>query len=423
MLKAIKVRLYPNNNQEIYLGKLLGSYRFVYNQCLSLKIKSYETDKTNVGLKELGKFFHNDLTKSVEYQWITEHNTKVLKQSIINLLDSYKRFFKKQNGFPKFKSKHEKELSCRFPQETISSRNDYLSNKLTLTSQIKNIKFSCSDKYKSYLNKYQSGIKSASLTKTKSGKFFLSILVESDEIILRKKPINQVIGIDLGIKDFVITSEGETFENLKLIRNNKNKLKKLHKILSKKQKGSNNKNKARLKLARYHEKLNNQKNNYLHHVTNSLLNDNQVIVMEDLNVKGMMKNHKLAKSIQELSLYRFKEILTYKSEWSGRSLVQIDRWFPSSKLCSSCGYKYDKLTLSEREWICPTCGTTHNRDHNASKNIKNEGLRILNINEIGHRLPEFKLADNPTMDDRLCTAKVLKSSGWMKQEDEFYANV
>jgi putative transposase len=238
-----------------------------------------------------------------------------------------------------------------------------------------------------------------------------------------------VIGIDLGIKDFVITSEGETFKNLKLIRNNKKKLKKLHKILSKKQKGSNNKNKARIKLVRYHEKLNNQKENYLHYVTNSLLNDNQVIVMEDLNVKGMMKNHKLAKSIQELSLNRFKEILKYKSEWSGRSVVEINRWFPSSKLCSSCGFKYDKLTLSEREWTCPTCGTHHNRDHNASINIKNEGLRILKIGSsleepsIGHCLPELKLVDNPTMDDRLCTAKVLKSSGWMKQENEFYTSL
>jgi len=432
VLKAIKVRLYPNKYQEIYISKLLGCYRFIYNNCLDLKIKSYQNNKTNLGLKELGKYFHNDLTKNPDYQWLTEHNTRILKQSIISLLDSYKRFFNKQNGFPNFKSKHEKQLSCKFPDSTVSLRNNYLSNHITLTKQLKNIKFKCSNKYKNYLTKYKSGIKSATLTKTKSGKYFLSILVQSDEIIQRKKPINQVIGIDLGIKDFIVTSEGETFDNLKLIRNNQKKLKKLNKILSKKQKGSNNKNKTRIKLAKYHEKLNNKKENYLHYVTNSLLNDNQIIVIESLNVNGMLKNHKLAKSIQELSLNRFKEMLKYKAEWSGRRVIEIDRWFPSSKLCNSCGFKYDKLTLSEREWTCPTCGTNHNRDHNASINIKNEGIRIYNEtigssleeqSKIGHRLSEFKLVDNPTMDDKdFLKENPLKSSGWMNQEDDYLYN-
>jgi len=182
----------------------------------------------------------------------------------------------------------------------------------------------------------------------------------------------------LGIKDFVITSDGETFENIKIKRNNKQKLNKLHKQLSKKQKGSKNRNKARIKLAKFYEKLNNQKENYLHSVTNSLLNENQVIVMENLNVSGMMKNHKLAKSIQELSLYRFKQILVYKADWSDdRQVIEIDRYFPSSKLCNVCNYKNNDLSLSDRQWICPQCGTNHNRDHNAALNIKNEGIKIL----------------------------------------------
>ena len=378
MLRAIKIRLYPNKTQEDYISSLLGSYRFVYNQCLDKKIKSYTNDKVNMGLKDLGNFFHQNLTKNPEYQWLGEHNTKVLKQTIINLLDSYKRFFVNGTGFPKFKSKHDNTQSCRFPIEAISSKNDYSTNKLTLTSKIKNIKFSCSEKYKNYLTKHKDGIKSATLTKTKSGKYFLSILVDGDLIKESVIPFNEFIGIDLGIKDFIITSEGETFENIKIKRNNTKKLVKLNQELSRKQKGSKNKNKARIKLAKQHEKLNNIKENYLHKVSNQLLNENQVIVMENLNVSGMMKNHNLSKSIQELSLYHFKEMLRYKSKWTDRDIVEVDRFFPSSKLCSNCGYKNVNLTLKDREWICPDCGTTHNRDINAAVNILNEGKRLLN---------------------------------------------
>ena len=182
--------------------------------------------------------------------------------------------------------------------------------------------------------------------------------------------LNQIVGIDLGINDFVITSEGQTYENIKIIRKHKVKLAKLHRNLSRKQKKSKNKNKARIKLARYSEKLYNIKNNYLHLVSNELVNDNQVIAMENLNVKGMMANHKLARSIQELSLFKFKEMLRYKAEWSNRTVVLVDRYFPSTKLCSVCGYKNNELTLRDREWICPTCGTNHHRDVNAAINLK-----------------------------------------------------
>jgi putative transposase len=377
MLKAIKIRLYPNNGQEIYINKLLGCYRFVYNKCLDIKIKKYTEEGVNYNLKDLGNYFHQDLSKNEDYTWLNEHNTKVLKQSIINLLDSYKRFFINGNGFPKFKSKHDNLLSCRFPSEAISKKNNYLTNKLTLTGELKNIKFKCSDEYIKYLDKYKSNIKSATLSKTKSGNYFLSILIDGNLNKTLNKTNNSV-GIDLGIKDFIITSESEIFENIKIKRNNKNKLLKLNRNLSKKQKGSKNKNKARIKLARFHNKLNNKKENYLHHIVNTLLNENQVIVMENLNVKGMMKNHNLAKSIQELSLYRFKEILKYKAEWYGRDIIEIDRWFPSSKLCSNCGNKNNKLKLKDREWTCTSCNTTHDRDVNAAINILNEGKRILN---------------------------------------------
>ena len=398
MLRAIKIRLYPNKTQEEYIAKLLGSYRFVYNQCLALKKNKYIEEKANFGLKELGNYFHQELVKSEENSWLQEHNTKVLKQSIINLLDSYKRFFVNGNGFPKFKSKRDNSHSCRFPVDAISKRNDYLSYKLTLTSDLKNIKFSCSQEYANYLSKNKNSIKSATLTKTKSNNYFLSILVDGALMKEISQPKNDFLGIDLGIKDFVITSESEVFENIKIKRNNQKKLNKLHRELSRKQmfgtgefkysekwkkdveikKPSKNKEKARIKLAKLYEKLNNQKENYLHHVTNQLINENQVIIMENLNVKGMMKNHCLAKSIQELSLYRFKEMLMYKAQWYNRDIVEVDRFFPSSQLCSCCGYKNTSLTLKDREWTCPECGIKHDRDVNAANNILNEGKKLLN---------------------------------------------
>lgn len=378
MLKAIKIRLYPNETQKVYVDKLLGSYRFVYNNCLALKKDKYIEDKTNLGLKELGNYFHNELTKNEEFIWLQEHNTKVLKQSIMNLMESYKRFFVNGNGFPKFKSKHDNQHSCRFPLEAISKRNDYSKYKLTLTSDLKNIKFSCSEKYVNYLTKYKEGIKSATLTKTKTGKYFLSILIDGDLDKTLPKPKNDIIGIDLGIKTFIVDSKGNEYENIKIKRNNENKLVKLHKELSRKEKGSKNRDKSRIKLAKLYEKLNNKKQEYLHNVSNKLLNENQVIVMEDLNIKGMMKNHNLSKSIQELSLYDFKSKLIYKANWYDRDVVEVDRYFASSKLCNCCGYKNTELKLSDREWVCSECGTNHSRDLNAAINIENEGRKILN---------------------------------------------
>ena len=358
------------------MNKLLGSYRFVYNQSLNFAIQQYKENKKSPNIKILGNFLFQNLLKNEEYYFLKEHNTKVFQQAYIDLLDSYKRFFINGNGFPKFKSKNDNKQSCRFPAQAISKNNDYKSGKLTLTKQLKNLKFRCSDNYKEQLNK--SIIKSATLTKSKSNKYFLSILV--DLPLDKQLPeSNNSIGIDLGIKDFVITSEGETFDNIKIKRNNQKKISRLHRELSRKKKGSNNRNKSKIKLAKYYEKLNNKKENYLHEISNKLLNENQVIVMESLSVNNMIKNKHLSKSLQELSLYRFKEILRYKSNWYGRDLIEIDKWFPSSKLCNNCGYKNKELTLKDRTWTCPECGKSHDRDINAAINIKKEGIRIINV--------------------------------------------
>jgi len=374
MFNSIKLRLYPSKEQEIYINKLLGSCRFIYNQCLNKKITEFKELKINHNLSSLQKFLHNDLLKDINYRWLQEHNTKVLSSSILNLIDSYSNFFKGY-GFPKFKSKNDKQ-SCRFPLQAISKKQDFSKSKITLTKQLKDLKFKTSDKYINYLIKNQSNIRSATLSKNKSNEFYLSILIDGDLLKILNEPKNKIVGIDLGIKDFVITSKGQKFENLKLIRNNQKKLSSLQKQHSRKKKGSKNKEKARKRLARFHQRLTNIKENYLHKIVNTLLNENQVICMEDLNVKGMMKNHNLARSIQELSLSRFEIILKYKSNWYDRQVINIDRFYPSSKTCSDCGYINHDLKLSDREWVCPDCGIIHDRDNNAAINIEQEGLKI-----------------------------------------------
>ena len=384
-MKAIKIKLYLNHQQASYVNNLLGCTRFVYNNCLDFKIQKYNENKNSVSFGELGKHLTN--LKS-EYIWLKDVHSKVLQQSIIDLEYSYKNFFKNGMGFPNFKKKSQKQ-SCRFPVDAISG---VKGNRINLIRQLKDIHYKCSRRDEKLLNKYQDLIKSATLSKSKLGNYNLSILIDIKSIKHLPKT-DKVIGLDLGIKDFIVTSDNKSFENLKLIRTNQKKLSKLHRNLSRKENKSNNKNKSRIKLAKFHEKLNNIKDNYLHHITNQLLSENQVIVIEDLNVSGMLKNHCLAKSIQELSLHRFKLLLTYKTDWYGRDLIKIDRFFPSSKKCSCCGYKKVDLTLKDRTFKCPSCDVSIDRDYNAAINIRDEGIRLFKI-KIGLSSPELTSMDS-----------------------------
>ena len=395
MLRAIKIRLYPNNEQELKLNKVLGCYRFVYNQTLARKQQEYTENKKSLGLTDLSKYFHNELLKDEQYLWLKEENTKIMKQSIRQMLSAYDKFFKQHNGFPKFKSKKDKQ-SALFPLEAISKKNTFDTRKITLTQPLKDIRFRCSDLNHNRLRQYRDGIRSATLSKTKSGNFFLSILIElPNEEIVKFDLTDEHVGIDLGVKDFVITSDGEVFENKHFYKSQEQKIAKLQRQLSKKQKGSNNGNKTRIRLTKAFEKLNYQKENYIHSVVNELLRYYDIIFMEDLNVSGMLKNHKLAKAIQEVGFYRFKSILVDKAFNNGKQVVFVDRFYPSSKTCSVCGYKKHDLKLNDREWICPQCGEHHDRDINAAMNILLEGERI-----IGVRSTEYTLMENPTVDDR-----------------------
>lgn len=377
MLRAIKVRLYPNKAQEQTLNKVLGSYRFVYNHMFVLKQNTYNDNKTSLGLTELSKYFHGTLLKDEQYSWLKEQNTKVMNQAIRQMLTAYDRFFKQHNGFPKFKSKKDKQ-SALFPLEAISKRNEFSDRKITLTKPLKNIRFRCSDLYHKRLQRYKGNIRSATLSKTKSGNYFLSILIDlPQEKLIKFEQTNKQVGIDLGVKDFVITSDGEVFENKHFFKKQEKKIKRLQKQLSKKQKGSNNRNKQRVRIAKAFERLTNQKNAYIHYVVNELLTFYDTVFMEDLNVKGMLKNQHLAKAIQEIGFYKFKETLVNKALINNKRVVLIDRFYPSSKTCSNCGYKKMDLKLSDREWICPICGEHHDRDLNAAVNILHEGERII----------------------------------------------
>ena len=375
MLRAIKIRLYPNATQATQINKLLGCYRVVYNQCLARKIKSYEENKISENQTTLGHFIHHELLKDDNFVWLREQNTKVLKQALIDMLNAYKNFFEKHTGYPKFKSKKDNKQSCRFELGAISKRNVYTDYKLSLAN-IKNVKFRCNKKYAEYLQKHKANIRQATLTKLPCGEYYLSILVDGD-LTHKTKESHHIVGIDLGIKDFVITSEGEVFENLHFKKNESKKLIRLQKQLSRKQNGSNNRNKARIKLAKAYKRITDKKQYYLHQVSNYLIDENQVICMEDLNVSGMLQNHKLAESIQEMSFYEFKRMLEYKSNWYGRKLVFVDRFYPSSKTCNHCGYINKKLKLSDRQWICPDCGEIIERDYNAALNIRDEGIRLI----------------------------------------------
>ena len=377
MLKSIKIRLYPNKEQEQKINKALGCYRFVYNHMLALKQEAYKRDKTNLGLCELSKYLLGTLRKDEKYAWMKEENTKIMVQSIRQMLTAYDRFFKYHDGFPKFKSKKDKQ-SALFPKDAISRRNAFETRHITLTQPLKNLKFRCSDLYFRRLQKYSKNIRSATLSKSKSGKYFLSILVEMEDTELKRfEHTDKQVGIDLGVKNFVITSDGDVFENKHFLKKEEKKIVRLSRQLSRKVKGSNNREKQRDRIAKLFERSTNKKDAYIHYVVNKLLQSYDTIFMEDLNVQGLLRNQSLAKAIQEVGFYKFKEILSNKALVNDKKVISVDRFYPSSKTCSVCGYKKEDLKLSDRSWVCPQCGTKHDRDINAAVNILIEGKRML----------------------------------------------
>ena len=346
---------------------------------LAKKKTAYEADKTNLKVTDLSKWFHGTLLKDEQYAWLKEQNTQVMGQAIRQMDDAYQRFFKQKNGFPRFKSKKDKQ-SALFPRNAISKLNTFETKSITLIKSLKNLKFRCSSLYHRRLQKYKDNIRSATLSKTKSGNFFLSILIDIPEAECAKfKKTNKQAGLDLGVKDFVITSDGVVFENKHFFKKEERKIARLQRQLSRKVKGSNNREKQRIRLAKAFERLTNKKENYIHYVVNEILKSYDVVFMEDLNVQGLLRNHNIAKAIQDVGFARFKSVLQTKASQNGKEVYLIDRFYPSSKTCSCCGYKHQGLKLSDRFWTCPECGEHHDRDINAARNILLEGQRKLQV--------------------------------------------
>lgn len=369
MLKAYKYRLYPNKPQEEQIQKTFGCCRFVYNQCLNFKINKYKNENIYISKIDLNNYCNKQLKK--EYEWLKEVDKFALTNSVYNMDFAFQKFFKEHTGYPKFKSKHNNKktykTNCNYSSKpTIEvSFND---NKIKLP-KLKWVKAKIH-------RKFTGKIKSATVSQVSSGKYFVSILVEIEHIPLEY--INNSIGIDLGIKDLLITSNGEKFDNLKLTKKYEKKLAKEQRKLSHKVKGSNNYQKQRIEVAKVYEKIKNTRLDYLHKISHKLISESQVIVSEDLAISNMVKNHNLSKSILDCGWYELTRQLSYKSDWNGRTYIKIGRFTKSSQPCNVCGYiNKDTKNLSVRQWRCPKCGTIHDRDINAAINILNEGLKIL----------------------------------------------
>ena len=372
MKKGLEIRLYPSKEQRVLIDRTLGCTRFVYNHILALKKELWEDYKLSF----------NPKLKSFKEEW--KFLTKVLSQALANsymdCMTAFKNFFNSfkgksisNNSFPKFHKKGQKD-SFRIAATKTSKGYDI---RIEDFEHIKVPKLG-TVKFRNYNNLDWSKIHIYNITikKTPTNKYFASLCCELPEPEY-VEPKFEACGFDLGLKDFAIFDSGEVIENPKYYRKTENKIKKTQRVLSKCKKFSKNYKKVQIKLAKLHEKIKNQRKDFQHKISRQIVNENQVIISEDLNVKGMLKNHKLAKSIQDASFSSFCNMITYKALEQHRQYVKIETFYPSSKLCHCCGFKYKGLKLEERFWTCPNCGTYLDRDENAAINILNEGLKIL----------------------------------------------
>ena len=376
ILKGYKYRIYPTKEQEIQLAKTFGSCRFVYNQLLAKKIEIYKNDKTYLSKTDCNNYCNRELKK--EYPWLKEVDKFALTNSIYDLDSAYQNFFRRvkqgsgELGFPKFKSKKNHYYSYKTNFTNNNIKVDFENNKIQLP-KLKWIKCKLHREFKGK-------ILFATISKTPSGKYYVSFNVEVEHEQLPKN--NNSIGLDLGIKDLLITSDGETFDNNKITYKYENKLAKLQRQQAKMIKGSNNFKKQSKRIARLHEKITNIRKDNLHKISSQIVKENQLIFSENLNIKGMVKNHNLAKSIHDCGWYELTRQLSYKAEWNDKIYHKVSRYYPSSQLCNVCGYKNeDTKNLSVRYWECPQCHSEHDMDKNASINILHQGLKEIGLDK------------------------------------------
>ena len=371
--KAYKFRIYPNADQEVLIIKTIGCVRFVYNYFLALWNEEYSKNGKGLTYNSCSAMLPQ-MKKNEATSWLKEVDSIALQSSVKNLSDSFSRFFKKQNRRPQFKSK-------KNPVQSYTTKN--VNKSITIIENI--IKLPKLGQVKFAKSRELNGrILNATIRKNPSGKFFVSILCEEEVPELPKTGLE--IGIDLGITDFAILSNGQKIDNNRFTSKMEKTLKREQRKLSRralnaKKAGkelfeAKNYQKQKQKVARLHEKVINQRTDFLNKLSTEIVKNHDSICIEDLNTKGMLRNHKLAKSISDVSWFSFVSKLQYKAEWYGREIIKVDKWFPSSQLCSKCGHKDGKKSLEIREWTCPVCHAHHDRDINASKNILAEGLQI-----------------------------------------------
>ena len=353
-MKTFKYRIYPDKKTISLLNTWFGQTRFVWN---------YYLNKRTVAYKETGKGLNyannaKDLTllkKQEEYSWLKECPSQALQQTLKHLDSSFKDFFSRSKDYPRFKKRGFTNDSLHFPQGFTINK-----NRITIPKIKKPIKFKLS-------RKIEGNIRSVIVTRNKANQYHISVLTDYEPT--PKPTLKKEVGLDVGLKDFVVTSDGLKIKMPHFINNGSSKLKKLQRRLSKKAKDSNNREKARLKVAKHQQHIANQRRDFLHKVSTKLINENQVIAIESLTVKGMIRNKKLSKNIANASWSEFSLLLNYKATWYGRTIKTVDKFFPSSKMCNNCGYIKEDLTLNDRTITCKGCGVTYDRDINASKNI------------------------------------------------------
>ncbi|HRE51460.1 MAG TPA: RNA-guided endonuclease TnpB family protein [Flavitalea sp.] len=368
MLKAYKYAILPTEEQKRQLAKFFGSCRFVFNLGLETKMQAWTTARKHLTCIDLANQMKE--LKDTEAGWLHECPSQTLQMALRNLDNAYTQFFK-GGGFPKFKSKHRRQ-SIQFPQGV---KTDF-ENSAIFLPKLKNA--TCI-----FHRQFKGDIKTVTVSKTSTGKYFVSILVENQKQLAKKKPVREktTVGIDMGVQTFATLSDGTTFDNPKHLRRNLKRLRVEQRKLSRRfKKGAKEQSrsyqKQKLVVAKLHEHIKNQREDYLHKASTTIIRSFDAVCLEDLNIKGMMQNEKLALAIGEVGWHKFKTMLEYKAEWYGKNILYIGRFAPSSKLCSHCGTIFKELSLKGRSWTCQSCGTHHERDENAARNIKSFGLRI-----------------------------------------------
>ena len=366
MYRAIKVRIYPTPEQKTKLNQIMGCSRWWWNHALNLCITTYRETGKGLSQKALNKVLPK-LKKHEETKWLADCYSQVLQSTTLNLTKAFKNFFDKRAKFPKFKSYHGRQ-SAQYPQNVLIEGNG-----IKIPGGVGVIKASIH-------RLFDGELKTVTVSKTTTGKYYASLLFDTGQDEPETVITGTVTGVDLGIKDFAIAYDGEKaskYSNPRYLAKHQRNLARKQAKLARKKKGSRSREKAKKLVAKVYERMSNARQDYLHKISRKIVNESQVIVVENLNIKGMVRNRKLAKAISDVSWGMFVNFLDYKLKEKGGLLVEIDRWFPSSKLCSNCYYQMGEMPLEIREWTCPNCGMKHDRDSNASKNLREEGIRQL----------------------------------------------